>query len=47
MNQRPPISRRNLLLGTAAAFGVPAVLAGCGSGSPAPRPAGPAATSAR
>ncbi|UBU16778.1 ABC transporter substrate-binding protein [Nonomuraea gerenzanensis] len=40
MNQRPPISRRHLLLGTAAAFGVPAVLAGCGSGSPAPAPGG-------
>ncbi|GAA2211196.1 ABC transporter substrate-binding protein [Nonomuraea monospora] len=40
MNQRPPISRRHLLLGTAAAFGVPAVLAGCGSGEPAPAPGG-------
>ena len=30
-----PISRRNLLLG-AAAFGVPAVLAGCGSDAPSP-----------
>ncbi|NJP90699.1 carbohydrate ABC transporter substrate-binding protein [Nonomuraea sp. FMUSA5-5] len=42
MNQRPPISRRNLLLGTAAAFGVPAILAGCGSGNPAPAPGGSA-----
>lgn len=47
MNQRPPISRRNLLLGTAAAFGVPAVLAGCGSGSPAPAPGGSGGDSAR
>ncbi|MFC5816324.1 ABC transporter substrate-binding protein [Nonomuraea harbinensis] len=37
MDHRPPISRRNLLLGTAAAFGVPAVLAGCG-GSEQPSP---------
>ncbi|GGO73062.1 ABC transporter substrate-binding protein [Nonomuraea cavernae] len=35
MNQRMPISRRNLLLGAAATFGVPAVLAGCGSDQPA------------
>ncbi|WP_336216907.1 ABC transporter substrate-binding protein [Nonomuraea sp. LPB2021202275-12-8] len=37
MDQRPPISRRNLLLGAAATFGVPAILAGCGgSDQPAP-----------
>ncbi|MCA2226840.1 ABC transporter substrate-binding protein [Nonomuraea aurantiaca] len=36
MVQRLPISRRNLLLGAAATFGVPAVLAGCGSSQPAP-----------
>ncbi|MGW0482456.1 ABC transporter substrate-binding protein [Nonomuraea sp. NPDC003214] len=36
MDQRPPLSRRNLLIGAAAAFGVPAVLTGCGSGAPAP-----------
>ncbi|MGI5270679.1 ABC transporter substrate-binding protein [Nonomuraea sp. CA-218870] len=41
MDQRPPISRRNLLLGTAAAFGVPAALAGCG-GSEQPSPGGAA-----
>lgn len=38
MDQRLPISRRKLLLGAAASFGVPAVLAGCGSGGPAPTP---------
>ncbi|MEV4394671.1 ABC transporter substrate-binding protein [Nonomuraea sp. NPDC049607] len=37
MDRRMPISRRRLLLG-AAAFGVPAVLAGCGSGSPSTAP---------
>ncbi|MFC4007708.1 ABC transporter substrate-binding protein [Nonomuraea purpurea] len=41
MDQRLPLSRRNLLLG-AAAFGVPAVLAGCGSGTPSPAPGGTA-----
>ncbi|WP_113702682.1 ABC transporter substrate-binding protein [Nonomuraea lactucae] len=35
MDQRLPISRRNLLLGAAATFGVPAILAGCGSNPPA------------
>ncbi|PZG17778.1 ABC transporter substrate-binding protein [Nonomuraea aridisoli] len=40
MDQRLPISRRHLLLGAAATFGVPAVLAGCGSDSPAPGPGG-------
>ncbi|GAA3145690.1 ABC transporter substrate-binding protein [Nonomuraea salmonea] len=35
MDQPSPISRRNLILG-AAAFGVPAVLAGCGSDAPSP-----------
>lgn len=40
MDRRPPISRRNLLLGAAATFGVPAVLAGCGSGAPSPAPSG-------
>ncbi|MEV3980179.1 extracellular solute-binding protein [Nonomuraea sp. NPDC049758] len=37
MDRHMPISRRRLLLG-AAAFGVPAVLVGCGSGSPATGP---------
>jgi len=37
MDQRPPISRRHLLLATAASFGVPAILAGCGGAEqPAP-----------
>ncbi|WP_052424180.1 ABC transporter substrate-binding protein [Nonomuraea candida] len=36
MSQRSPISRRNLLLGAAAAVGVPAVLTACGSDAPAP-----------
>ncbi|MEU7746873.1 ABC transporter substrate-binding protein [Nonomuraea sp. NPDC049158] len=40
MVQRLPISRRNLLLGAAATFGVPAVLAGCGSSQPAAPPGG-------
>ncbi|MFI7613199.1 ABC transporter substrate-binding protein [Nonomuraea terrae] len=40
MDQRLPISRRHLLLGAAATFGVPAVLAGCGSDSPASGPGG-------
>ncbi|MEV4798767.1 ABC transporter substrate-binding protein [Nonomuraea sp. NPDC049421] len=35
MDRPSPISRRNLILG-AAAFGVPAVLAGCGSDAPSP-----------
>ncbi|MEU1720840.1 extracellular solute-binding protein [Nonomuraea sp. NPDC005692] len=37
MDRHMPISRRRLLLGTAA-FGVPAVLVGCGSGSPSTGP---------
>ncbi|MBF8193488.1 carbohydrate ABC transporter substrate-binding protein [Nonomuraea sp. K274] len=38
MDHRLPISRRNLLLAAAATFGVPAVLAGCGSDAPTPAP---------
>ncbi len=41
MAQRSPITRRHLLLGAAATFGVPAVLAGCGSEAPAPAPGRP------
>ncbi|MFD1535899.1 ABC transporter substrate-binding protein [Nonomuraea guangzhouensis] len=40
MVQRLPISRRNLLLGAAATFGVPAILAGCGSSEPTAAPPG-------
>lgn len=38
MAQRSPITRRDLLLGAAATFGVPALLVGCGSDAPAPAP---------